>query len=440
MQRSQKIFVFNVVLIHLAYFIGSLFFKTYLNNDSYEYINQANNLIHHGSFYAAQWSQLPHLPEYYSLRPPLYSIFILITMYVTNSAYVLLFFQSLLSVFSWLLLRRYILKFIPHTSEGRLSVYLILALVLNPVQLVLCNSVFSDILFQSLLTLAFFSFLEGVAGHRSKFFFYYTLFLTLALLTKPALMYFAYLNILVAIFVFFRISRKGGILACALIMPLVLFCVSANNYKNTGYYHYNSSKVFNVWAYNTTNFLNMKYGNDSGYVYKNEIYRLSLSQPDFKRQYEFVDSACTHVLISNITSYSMFHAQGVVNFFLAPGREFVNGYMGIPDSQPKSFIKELNVNGLNGIKSYVSDQPLALFAINVLTTLWNAMLFVGLVVFAFSKRVPLNIKLLALIIVFYIAGVSSLAIGTARYKTAIYPILLFCNAWIIHKKPAKLNK
>ena len=135
-----------------------------------------------------------------------------------------------------------------------------------------------------------------------------------------------------------------GALACALIMPLVLFCVSANNYKNTGYYHYNSSKVFNVWAYNTTNFLNMKYGNDSGYVYKNEIYRLSLSQPDFKRQYEFVDSACTHVLISNITSYSMFHAQGVVNFFLAPGREFVNGYMGIPDSQPKSFIKELKTH------------------------------------------------------------------------------------------------
>jgi hypothetical protein len=112
----------------------------------------------------------------------------------------------------------------------------------------------------------------------------------LALLIKPALVYYAYVNILLAFWFYFKMQKRWTILAYATILPVVIFIVSNINKNITGYYHFSAIKTENLWTYITTGFLNMKYGNDSGYVYKKEIRERSEEQGDFKHQY--LDSAC----------------------------------------------------------------------------------------------------------------------------------------------------
>jgi hypothetical protein len=140
------------------------------------------------------------------------------------------------------------------------------------------------------------------------------------------------------------------------------------------------------------------------------------------------------VFLKNSNSYALFHAQGVLNFFLAPGRDLIYSYIGKDDTEPKSFIRELNLNGWAGMKNYFSSPSLLLFLVNVLVTPWNILLLLGLLAFTFSKRVPFEIKIIAIFIILYIAGVSSLAAGTARYKVAIYPILLFANGYFLSRQ------
>ncbi len=405
-----------------------------MNNDSPEYMAQANNIIDHASFYTAYWDLYPHNPAYYSLRPPLYGLLVLITINLSTSVYVLLFFQSLLCIFVWLGLRRYLLHFIPGINQNRLHAFLSLALILNPVQLILCNNVFSDILFGFLLSFAFFSLLNFISRKEPKYFLYYTIFIALGLLTKPALVYYAWINIILGIFFYLRVQRSWILLVYPLLLPLIIFFICIINKNVTGYYHYSSSKTENLLSYNTTNFLNMKYGSDSGYSYKIELLKLSANQADFKQKMQFTDSACMHVLKQNIKGYTLFHLQGMVNFFLAPGREFILSYLSMKDSTPKNFLKELNLNGWNGIKNYIASQSIVLLLVNIMVTGWNVFLMLGLVVFAISKKVPFQLKLIALVLILYIAGVSSLALGAARYKTAIYPILIYCNAFILFKK------
>lgn len=428
MKISQRLFLVLIVLIHALYFVGSIFLKTYMNNDSVEYLAQAKNIAEHASFYASNWDVWPHNPAFYTLRPPLYGILVLLTVYSTSSAYVLLFVQSVMSVFIWWKLARVCRQYLPGIHETLLYLFLIGSLLLNPVQLVLCNSIFSDVFFQFILTLAFFQLLDFVQFRQLKHFWFYVVFTALALFTKPALVYFSYVNIALCIWMYFKIRRHRAVLLGALVLPFIIIMVSNINQRVTGYYHYSASKVENLWTYNTTNFLNMKYGHDSGYAYKVAIWQESKKQEGYAAQYGFVDSACTHVLKENLQSYITYHAQGVLNFFIAPGREFINGYLKKNEAAPKSFIKEVNVNGWQGAWDYFQSQPIFLLLLNVLVTLWNVFLLLGLIGFVLLRRIPLYIKIITILLIFYIAGVSSLAIGTARYKIAIYPILLFCNA------------
>jgi hypothetical protein len=60
-----------------------------MNNDSPEYMNQANNIIDHGSFYAGNWGHLPHNPALYSLRPPLYALMVLFTVTLTSNPFII---------------------------------------------------------------------------------------------------------------------------------------------------------------------------------------------------------------------------------------------------------------------------------------------------------------------------------------------------------------
>jgi hypothetical protein len=401
-----------------------------MNNDSPEYINQAYNLIHHGSFYAANWDEMPHLPEYYSMRPPGYSLLVLVTLVLTGSPWALLIAQSVLSILLWMKLHHVIQHWYPRIPEKALNRYLLLALCLNPVQMILCNSIFSDILFQTLISLAIFSLLDFFEKPDVKPYIACTAFLVLALLTKPALVYFAWIHLAFSVYLYFRVYRKPFLLWIGWVMPMVVMLVSLAQYRVTGYYHYSCSKVFNLWAYNTTNFLNMKYGNDSGFVYKSDIYCQSMRRPTYREQYRFVDSACTTVIARNATSYALYHAQGMVNFFLAPGREYLIDYMKLNTIVPHNFMKDLNVYGIDGVRIYLASQPVALLLINFLATLWNLILMIALVYFVFYRRIPWIIRISLLIIIAYFAGVSSLALGTARYRLAIYPMILFCAAII----------
>ncbi|MBC7391311.1 MAG: hypothetical protein H7329_19075, partial [Opitutaceae bacterium] len=101
--KANKMFLFALITIHAIYFFCALHFEGICNGDSDEYLLTAENLKYHGEVYNWVWkSKLD--PFFYTLRPPLYGVFIFLLKLLWDNDYFVLFVQNLLSIGNWLLL------------------------------------------------------------------------------------------------------------------------------------------------------------------------------------------------------------------------------------------------------------------------------------------------------------------------------------------------
>jgi len=132
--KNTLFIILIIVLIHMIYFVLTLFWKNIYISDSYEYLNQAINLGKHLNWYCGNFNEQIDL-DFFSRRPPVYGLFLFILKSIVKTDYFILFVQSILSIvniYGVLRLLRYY-KF--NVSE---KIIVLFTLVLYPSQLIYC--------------------------------------------------------------------------------------------------------------------------------------------------------------------------------------------------------------------------------------------------------------------------------------------------------------
>src|SRR6478752_1224276 len=92
-----------IIAIHALYFIIAINTGSIYLVDSYGYLHQAKNIIEHHSWYAEDWNA-PILIDYFTFRPPLYALFIIVCKSIVTSDFSILVMQNVMSIFNIFLL------------------------------------------------------------------------------------------------------------------------------------------------------------------------------------------------------------------------------------------------------------------------------------------------------------------------------------------------
>lgn len=418
----QKFYIPVLVLIHAAWFIQALYFRNFFYPDSIEYILQADNLVQHGSLYTGHWEIWPHAQYLYTLRPPLYAVFILLTHGITGSWVFLLVVQNLLSILNFIWLRKIIVSLLPSRS---VSLFIILGLLFFPVHFVHVNTVMSEVLFQFFLVAALANAVKFFKGSDAKCFLYMVLFIAAGLFTKAVLLYLWVPVAIMAVWYFAK-RKKLSYLVAGGILPLLIVIQCTYNRHETGYYHYTSIQLFNRIHHNVKELLIKEKGLLYADSVCNTVWRKSFTYPDLRTQYAYIEEFCSQQIKTYPVQYGLYHVKGMLPVFLAPGRDELHFFYGVAENNTSvNLLREINAKGISGgLRSYLGVIHPAYAASILLMVAWNVILLAGSLFTVFQRKIPLGVRVVLFVGICYIAFASSLTIGSARFRIPFYPYLI----------------
>ena len=418
----QKALWLLPVLLHIAAFCWRIQHPHFQPYDSREYL-QAASLLSNGT-----WFTHPLLPDYlsaeiYSKRLLGYPLFLSAVHFFCNPLPAVYALQALLSLCTGLIVLHSACVS-GATRQGYLRM-LPLCLIF-PAQYIYANLIMSETLLQLLLTVAFYCVLRftqaPTAPKREKALWGYNLFLGLALLTKPVLTYFWLPNM---VFMWWLSRRyKAPFSQSVWVMPLVLLGICTNNYQKTGYFHFNAIKEVNLLYYNA-NYLLQAQNPAQAEALIDSARARSESQPTFKARQEFMGRTGTEVLLNYPFAYAVFHAKGVFNFFIDPGRFDLYSFFGpeVTGTGTEGFLTGFSKNGYAGVGSYLKKQPLGLIFLLLVAGLTGLAGLVFLVLFAFNHPISPVLRSGLLLIVCYVALLTG-PLGAARFRLPVWPLIV----------------
>ncbi len=415
------------IVLHLlgfwqAWHTGSIYLV-----DSIDYLSQANNIKWHGSLYAAPWDKLIK-PDYFSFRPPVYGTLIYLIKSVIASDYAILFLQAAISLSTlW-----GVLKFTAQLgfNSGLTRLVMLSILFIYPSQIIHCNFVMSDILFQSLLFWAFYFTYHLWQNPNYKNSSLAVLFFSLAMLTKPVAFLLGMSIALILVFVFYKKSKIKFILPF-LFLPLVYHAYASYNKSLTGYYHYSSVTPIFVLKYMA------KYTNGQlyGEAYADSVQEVLMqkinAQTTYQNRYELMQASGTAIIAQHPVFFAWFNLKGYMAFMLDPGRfEWVH-FLNSNEGNYLGLYHVIHTQGLvNGLLSFIKNAPLSLLFILGTCFLANLLFSIAFLQTLFKKHTPLILRICLFLFVGYIVG-STGVLGLSRYRVAIAPLLWICLVYFI---------
>jgi 4-amino-4-deoxy-L-arabinose transferase-like glycosyltransferase len=437
--EGRKYLLF-ISLLHLVFFILAITVGNIKLPDSIDYIWQAENIESKGSFYAYDFSQ-PIKIDYYSKRPPFYGLFVWGITSIIPSLYAVLFLQNILSIVSaWLVYK--LLK--QNFKVAKPALWAALLWVAFPNQLLYANMIMTETVLQFLITAAFYTFVKFLyAPHKSNYIFLNNMVLAVAVLTKPVMLYFWVVNLLFFIVIAVK-QRRFFLPLPVLLIPAVMLVWMENNKATTGYRHYSSITHVNLKDYNTKFFLLSKYGEDVADSTISKINAKVATLPTYQQQVEYIKDTTTSIILGDVWGYGKFHAKGMVNFMADPGRfDYVN-FFNVPQTESVGLMHYISKGNWAEMKQFLSSQPLWLIVVMVLGIIANGVVLISALGLLAAKHTPLLIKLYLLAFVCYIWFLTG-AIGAARFKVPIYPLLIIAAAlgweWLYnYRKKLELGK
>ncbi|MCX6163822.1 MAG: glycosyltransferase family 39 protein [Ignavibacteriae bacterium] len=402
--------------------------------DSYEYLQQALNIKNYTSLYCLDFNQ-PINMHFFTKRPPLYGLFILIFKTVFNSNFSVLLVQNILSFLNIIGLIKLLDKFNFSFDFKKLILALLICL---PVQFIYANMIMSEILLQTLLFWSFYFFLLYLETNRINYIFLYNTFLALAVLTKPVLVYFWIPNLLLLAYMFFG-RRKPLIIISGLIMPLAIFSLSLYNYYTTGSFHYSSSKHINLVGYNSAFLFVKVYGEEEGIKRNIEVRKHLDSIKEFPKLINEEEKIGYGIIMNHKYEYMKFYIGGMLNFFMDPGRFDLNNFLGIIEGNNTGLLYTFTKEGYPGVFKFILKEPIYVVIYISLMILINVILLISLIGFLFVKRIKTELKVYVFVLIFYLCFFSG-PLGTMRYKVHILPLLIFTVPFLLEKIKAKPQK
>lgn len=413
-------FLFALIAIHAVYFYCALYFEGICTQDSDEYLQTAENLKYHFTSFNWVWSE-DRNPSFYSLRPPLYGILILLCKSIYYSDYTVVFIQNLMSICIWCL-TLHLSKLLK--LSFKLEIPILVVLILVPSQMVMVNSIMAEVLLELLLVLCLVCIVYYVSGKNPTYILIYNILLALAVLTKPVMMYFWIPNVLFSIYLFSQKRSYLTLLSC-LLMPLTILFWSIRNERKTGLFHYSSIKYQGILELNAGGVLAQLYGTKEGEIIRNKIWNESEKTDSYAGQCEFIMSKSTHIIKEHPGLYAYSHVKGMLNFMLAMGRTDTKIFFGHnPNEYEISMVREIENRGLvKGLQYYALNVNAFSIGLLILGTLLNIIILISLMVFVFDKSYPMLVRFFILSVVFYAIFVCGPG-GYARYRVAYLPYLI----------------
>jgi hypothetical protein len=425
----------QLLFLALAYHFKSLYLT-----DSAEYFYQAENIKNHGSLYCWKWEK-PFILQNWTLRTPVYGYLIFLLQKLSASHFAVILFQNLLAFINFTGLV-WLLKEVK-LPKRYLYGFLFLSLSFFPTRLVYTNMIMSELVLETFLFWAFFLLVQFVRNKNPRLIIGFNFLLSLAVLTKPVLVYFWLPNLAFMLWLAWK-KRQPTLALSGFIMPIAIFTLCFYNQQVTGYFHFSSIKTYNLYDYNTKGLLANLFDQDYANKTIQEIIKTDQDFAGLKERTEFIEAKCYEIIKENLGYYSWLHLRGTINFYLDPGRyDLVNFLPPLQTKKEFSFFGTLREQGIAGIGTYLAKIPLGLTLYLILNFLMNLITTGGLIIFAFNRKFSLVLQIFVPLLVVYISAASG-PIGCSRFKEPVYFLIVFATVKVFEyfwlKKKANQKK
>lgn len=416
---GKKAFIFALFIIHAAFFIyvtqtGNI----YLHNDSDEYLNQAENIKYHSSWYQGNWDEArKHYLD--SRRPPLTGFVFMLAKQIFYSDYAILILNNLLSIFNLLLAA----KLAENLFAFKMPVLLLLPLLFFPAQMIYSNMVMAEILFQTFLITAIYFLYRFINDKKTGSIFLFHFFLACAVLVKPVL--FLLWIPLSALYVILIAKNKLKIVPAVtlLIFVMTIFLVSVRNYKTNGVFQYSSASENFLPNYAVLKTLQLTEGRDYAISTVDQIYEKANSTQSYTGYHETLINESFSQIRNYPFEFIVLSCKGVASFFCDPGRwDIFAFFVSTPEENMKGFFHYFKSEGISSAFNYLFSYNGWLIAYLFAAAVVNIFVAVSFFAFIFGSKAPAFFRGLLFILVIYLAACTGL-IGSARFRTGVFPIL-----------------
>lgn len=421
-----------VILLPFFAFIWQTTKGPWILEDSQEYLHAAENLSERGLLYAGDWAD-PQRIDDYTKRPIVYPALLVLTGAQGHQQIMLYLLQIVLSIGSIWLIVRLTTRHLKTKPPWFLWTILF---ILTPAQWIYGSLIMTEILFQALLLGVGWSLWQVLRQASLKFWSLGSLFIILAIFTKPV--WYLFSIVWLAIGIWKSIQLRKWVVVLVAVLPLVFVLGYMNGNKTqTGHFHFSSIQNLSLLQYTTTNLLVDVHGEEKGVHLADSILYLSLSQKDYHSEQALLQSACFSIIGDNLGAYAKMHAKGIANFFLDPGRFDLWSFFQLPAPET-GFLQAFSENGYQGIMSGLKKLPLGWLSLLILVFLANLIKTTGLLFFLWKRRKE-AIGLVVFIMFGYLAGLTGTS-GASRFALPLFPWMLLCATSLTQIKGSRKNQ
>lgn len=425
-KRSDSRFLLALIAVHTAFFLLALVNKKIYNGDSAEYIYMAVNIKERFWFYCGN-PAMSVIPEYLTLRPPLYSIFIALIYLVAVNSWLVILVQNFISIYNiW-----YTRQTIRLIGYSRKYDWILIAFVLlYPAQFVHTNTIAPDILLQACVLVYFRHFILLLNAGRWRHGLVMSLALIAGMLVKPVLYPFTFVHCILMLVVLMYLKRGLFRPFVAAVLPMcVLLLFGMWNFSRTGKMHFTSTQSFNAIFYYYC-YISDKHGIDAGTEFLQHERAKMAAIPYFKDRYNYANNRGMQLLKENFVPYILYHIRNSARMFIDPGKaelDMFTGRLTLSDlykPQEKGFFALMKNEGWDGYKEYIYRNPS--LPVTLIILFFNLLKVTGFILFMFSRFVSLNIKMFVLLLLGYFA-ITTGPIANTRYLIPVSLIFIGCS-------------
>lgn len=411
-------FILAIFLLHLIALFVFLIFGHPFFPDSVDYIEQSFNFKNFNSFFAKNWFDEPINRDYFTKRPPLYSILLSISGFNYENSVHIIILQNLISLAGIWIAAQISKKLYPNLNPYP---YLIVLFILIPGFWIFPNTIMTETLLAFLLVLAWYSFIIYKSSSKNIYLLINQIALLSAVFTKPVMLFFWIINLFFIIYLIVKNKKIHQILFLSII-PISIFLWNLRNERLTGYRHFSSISTVNLIDYNTKYFLFNSKGSEFADKWIDSIKHKSNLIIDYKEKNEFIKNECSKIIKENLIPYSLFHSKGFIGFFIDPGRFDLVEFFQLNTGE-MGFLHYLSKKDFNGLfQLLINQNPLILIflPIGILINLLLLILFIK----SLSRKENFNINLLyGLSIITYIIVLTG-PLGGSRFRFPVELILI----------------
>ncbi|MCK5135639.1 MAG: glycosyltransferase family 39 protein [Bacteroidales bacterium] len=413
------LFYAALLLVHLLFFLSSVIRPPGSLTDSVDYLNASRNIFSQGVLYCGDLTE-PVREEQYTRRPPLYPVFLGISI-LSGSDIPLFLLQIMISLVSIFIVFRI---FSPERPEQRNAsgVIALILLLATPAQFIYSNRIMAEIPFQLLLVLSAWSVFKYSEKQENRFIWLFNLFLTLGMATKPVLYPFVILTVLISIYMLLRTRKRAFLLAVGL--PVIwIIGYSVWNYNRTGSSQYSSIQTANLVNYNLRYFLMNQEGAKAATVEIDRLYTFCGTSASYREKNNCLDQGVREVILDRPVKYALFHLKGSIRLFLDPGRFDLVKFFSIQESNTSGFLTELNQDGFAGAVRFLKQQGWWLVILLGLIAIFKLLKITGFLLYMFRKGDHLYPRIFIVLLVGYLALVTG-PLGASRFLLPVELLII----------------